>query len=240
MRRDARAVLLLLVGGAFLKAGLTGTYLNYVHRAFLPLVLLSGVALVVLAAVTLWQSVRGAGRRPEDAAATSAAGGLRVGWSLLLPALTLLLIAPPALGSFQASRVGAAPVERVGRAKLGALAEEGPVRVSLRDYASFALHDQGQTLAGRRLVLSGFVTAGPEGQPYLTRFAVSCCAADARPAKVGLAGDIPTTLRPGEWVEVEGIYTERVDRDPVNGAAIPYLLVTGVRSIPAPSWPYES
>ena len=57
--------------------------------------------------------------------------------------------------------------------------------------------------------------------------------------KVGLSGDLPGELSSDQWIEVEGVYAEQVDRDPVNGDAIPYLQVVSLRTIDAPANPYE-
>ncbi|HEX6872858.1 MAG TPA: TIGR03943 family protein [Micromonosporaceae bacterium] len=277
MRRDAQAVLLLLVGGTLLKISLTGSYVRYVKPGLLPLLLIAGVALLAIAAVTLWQSLRSrtgqsgpVATEAVEAGAVSAVGGSaghlieastvapqgseadhsdhpaghhhddgRVGWLLLVPALALLLLAPPALGSFQASRSGTA-LSAASKSDFAPLPEGDPVRVQMLDYAARAVFDQGRSLASRRVTMSGFIIAGPDGQPYLARLVVGCCAADARPVKVGLTGDVPADLVPDQWVEVEGLYSDRTSRDPVNRELIPYLQVTSVRQIEAPEQPYES
>jgi uncharacterized repeat protein (TIGR03943 family) len=255
VRRDAQAVLLLLVGGTLLKIGIAGTYVRYVKPGQLWLLLAAGAVLLTVAGVTLWDSIRGTANRggAHTAYAVEAAaeadglvpapsddhGQPWVAWLLLVPALALLIFSPPALGSFQASRNGTALGSRAS-SDYAPLPAGDPVSVTLLDYASRAVFDRGQSLAGRRVQLTGFVIAGPSGQPYLARMIVSCCAADARPVKVGLAGDVPSNLRADEWVEVVGTYTERSDRDPVNGETIPYVQVASVRGIPAPNEPYET
>ncbi len=166
-------------------------------------------------------------------------GEPRVAWLLLLPALALLLFAPPALGSYQATRNGTA-LSSQANSDFPPLPEGDPVRISMLDYAGRAVFDQGRSLLGRQVTLSGFIIAGPDGQPYLARMVVTCCAADGRPVKVGLAGDLPTTLKPDEWIEVVGGYIDRSDKDPVNAELVPYIQVTSVRDIPAPQAQYES
>jgi uncharacterized repeat protein (TIGR03943 family) len=235
VKRDAQGVLLLLVGGTVLKIGLLGTYVRYVKPGLLPLLLIAGIALMTVGGATLWQVVR-AGHGP--------AGGHdheepRVAWLLLVPTLTLLLFAPPALGAFQADRNGTALSSR-SESDFVPLPDGDPVRLSLMEYASRAVFDTGRSLAGRRVVVSGFVIVRPGAQPYLARLVVTCCAADARPIKVGLDGQVPPELAAEEWIEVEGTYTERSDRDEVNGEVIPYLQVVSTRGIPAPEQQYES
>ncbi len=166
-------------------------------------------------------------------------GEPRVAWLLLLPALALLLFAPPAIGSFQASRNGTALGSQAG-SDFAPLPEGDPVRISVLDYASRAVFDQGRSLGDRRVMLSGFLIAGPNGEPYLARMMVQCCAADARPIKVGLAGDVPVDVGQDDWLEVVGTYTDRADRDPVNGERIPYLQVASSKVISAPTQQYES
>jgi uncharacterized repeat protein (TIGR03943 family) len=275
MRKDAQAVLLLLVGGTLLKISLAGTYVRYVKVGQFPLLVSAGAVLVLVGLVTLWQTLRPAKRHaPAHAGAHTYAhhaahdghgsgehrsdehesneresgepglgehvhGEPRVGWLMLAPALALLLIAPPALGAFQASRNGTA-LQAPSNADFAPLPDGDPVRISVLDYASRAVFDHGQSLRERRVTLSGFIIAGPHGQPYLARMIVTCCAADARPVKVGLTGDVPGALAPDQWVEVVGTYTDRADRDSVNGEIIPYLQVVSTKDIAAPAMQYES
>jgi putative membrane protein len=100
------------------------------------------------------------------------------------------------------------------------------------DYAARAVVEQGQSLSGRRVMLTGMVVTGANDRPYLGELVVDCCAADARPVLVGLTGAVPNNLVPGAWIEVEGGYTDRIERDPHSGDLIPYLEVSSVRAVP--------
>ena len=144
-----------------------------------------------------------------------------------------------ALGSFSAARSGTA----LGAAPASdqpPLPEGDPVRLSMMDYASRAVYDNGRSLAGRHLTLSGFVLPGDGGTWYLTRMVITCCAADAQPIKVGLTGTVPGGLKANDWIQVTGSYATRKDRDPVNQEPIPYLSVESSTPIPAPARQYES
>ncbi|HEY7223297.1 MAG TPA: hypothetical protein VH561_06770 [Micromonosporaceae bacterium] len=162
--------------------------------------------------------------------------GTRGGWALLVAALAILVLSPPALGSYPATRGGTTTVPGTD---LPAIPSGDPAAMSLVDYTAHALAG-GQALAGRRVRLVGFVVPGPRGEPYLARLAVGCCAAGARPVKVGLTGDLPGVLASGAWVEVIGSYAEQTDQDPVNGAPIAYVSVESVAGIDPPPDPYES
>jgi TIGR03943 family protein len=352
MRRYAQTALLVLLGGMLIKLVATNTHVRYVRAGYAPLLLLTGVVLLVVAAVTLWRDLRsdaitrdddtiagglkldgifgvdraraaraaaeatrevGAvhrdralaagraaaaheglgetpgdleptgmhapttaletvrtdsfrtdGRRPVSGAA--AGSGLRpqpsgspasavpagsspassgpttpirrrtsVGWVLVAAAVSVLVIAPPALGSFSVVRAGTLDGSRA----VGAVPEGDPVPMTLAEYAAQATAG-GQALAGRRVRLVGFVIAGPRREPFLARLTMGCCAAGAQPVKIGLTGDLPGMLTADTWVEVVGVYTDQVGRDPVNGAPIPYISVVEVATIEPPANPYES
>jgi putative membrane protein len=160
----------------------------------------------------------------------------RVSWLLVLPLLALILVAPPALGSYSAMRTGTALQAPFGYAELPA---GDPVPLGLVDYAGRAAYGHGRSLGGRQVRITGFVALDSAGAPYLVRMALNCCAADAQPVKVGLSGRIPPVLRPDTWLQVTGRYTARRTTDPVNGGVIPYLEVSTAKPVPAPHDPYD-
>ncbi|MFC7528620.1 TIGR03943 family putative permease subunit [Actinoplanes sp. GCM10030250] len=231
MNRQAQAVVLLLFGGAILKASLSDLYLRYVKEGLRPFLLVAGAVLVVTAVATLWYELR-----PSDDPPDHHHHEPRVGWLLILPVLGLLLVAPPALGSFTAGQSGTVPVTDSDYSELPT---EDPAPIGLLDYASRALYDDGRSLAGRRVQLTGFVAAGEDGAPMLARIVVSCCAADGRPIKVGLSGGPVLDVPAGTWVRVTGTHSPKRGTDPVNQADIAYLEVTGWQPITPPKRPYE-
>ncbi len=186
MNRQAQAVVLFLVGGAMVHAGSTDLYLRYVKAGLQPLVIGAGVVLIVAALATVWyerkRAKSGAGKEVH------AHREPRVAWLLVLPLFALILVAPPALGSYSALRTGTSLQEPLAYAPLPA---GDPVRLSLVDYAGRAAYDQGRSLGDRRIAITGFVALDGKGTPYLVRMALNCCAADAQPVKVGLTGRIP-------------------------------------------------
>jgi uncharacterized repeat protein (TIGR03943 family) len=247
VRRELHALVLALLGGTLLKLAITGDFARYVRVGVRPYLILASVVVLVVAGITLWQAVA---RRtvpalpreddgPDHHGHAHSSGRFDVAWLLLLPMLVLLLIAPPALGSFSASRSGTA-LGAAQTSHLPPLPDGDPVRLSVLDYASRAVFDRGRSLTGRQVTLSGFVLAGTGGTWYLTRMVITCCAADAQPVKVGLTGAVPAGLNANDWIRVTGTYLPRQDKDPVNGEAIPYLTVTSTATIPAPAQQYDS
>jgi uncharacterized repeat protein (TIGR03943 family) len=240
VNRQAQAVVLLLVGGAILRASLTDLYLRYVKEGLRPFLIAAGVLLVASAVATLWYELR-SGRRTAAPAEHDDGHGHshaepRVAWLLVLPVFALLLVAPPALGSYAANRAGTALQETSDFPPLPA---GDPVQIALVDYATRAVYDEGKSLTGRRVRVTGFVMVGDDGAPYLARMMLSCCAADARPVKIGLDGAVPTGLAADSWLEVVGRYSSRSTKDSVNDGVIPYLDVEEARSIAAPTNQYD-
>jgi uncharacterized repeat protein (TIGR03943 family) len=231
VNRETQGVVLLLVGGSVLYASLTDLHLRYVKGGLRPLLLVAAAVLIATAVATLWREFRTRGRK---------AGGHhhepRVSWLLVLPVFALMLAAPPALGSYAADRAGTGIQEPPGFADLPAA---DPVRLTVLDYATRAVYDHGKSLTGRHVRLTGFVSTGPGGTPVLTRMFLSCCAADAQPIKVGLAGQLPAGLKPDTWVEVVGTYTGKQVKDDVNGRPIPFLDVDTVTKVTPPRERYE-
>jgi uncharacterized repeat protein (TIGR03943 family) len=232
VNRETQGIVTGLVGGAVLYASLTDAYLRYVKAGLRPLLLLTAVILLVTAAVTLWQEYRSQ-RKEEDHGHRES----RLSWLLVAPVFALVIAAPPALGSYTAGRAGTALQQPVGYADLPAT---DPLPLPVLDYAARAAYDHGRSLDGRRIRLTGFISYGRTGTPYLTRMTLNCCAADAQPIKVGLAGTLPPTLKADTWIEVTGTYTDRMAKDDINGGPIPFIVVVDSRPVPAPEEQYEN
>jgi uncharacterized repeat protein (TIGR03943 family) len=248
VNRQAQAAVLFLLGAALLHAGFTDLYLRYVKAGLRPMLLASGVVLIAAALATVWYEWRGKRTQPdaEDHDHAQDHGHAqdhehahhepRVSWLLVLPLLALILVAPPALGSYSALRAGTALQQPYG---YGDLPADGPLRLSLVDYAGRAAYDHGRSLEGRQIKVTGFIALDHSGAPYLVRMALNCCAADAQPVKIGLTGRIPPVLQPDAWLEVTGTYTARRTKDPVNHGPIPYFQVTTAKPVPTPPDPYD-
>ncbi|MFH8450966.1 TIGR03943 family putative permease subunit [Streptomyces fungicidicus] len=229
LSHQAQAALLFLLGATVLHAGLTDLHLRYVKAGLRPLLLLSGAVLIATAAATVWY----AWRRPRRAEGHREP---RVSWLLTLPLFALILVAPPALGSYSATHTGTALREPLG---FPDLPDEGPLRLGVGEYAARAVYDHGRHLRGRSISVTGFVALDGDGAPYLVRMGLNCCAADAQPVKIALTGAVPPVLRPDTWLELTGAYSPRRTTDPVNDGPVPYFEVTAAEPVPAPADPYD-
>ncbi len=254
MNRQAQGVVMLLFGGAVLKASVTDMYLRYVKEVLQPFLIAASVLLIAAGLMTLWYDLRAgrgdhaghgpgdrAGHGHEDAHGHGAGQHRepRVGWLLILPVLGLLLVSPPALGSYTAATAGTSLSDEQRVVDFPPLPQVSLVELTVLDYAARAVWDDGESLQGRRVQLTGFIVTDRHGEPFLARLVLTCCAADARPVKVGLTGDVPDGLPDDTWVTVIGGYVEQTSIDPINEATIPYLQVESWREVEPPSQPYE-
>lgn len=240
MNRQAQSAVLFLLGASLLHAGTTDLYLRYVKQGLRPLVLLAGAVLIAAAVATVWYERKRARSRKhthdERPDAEHTHSEPRVSWLLVLPLLALILVAPPALGSYSATRTGTALQEPLAYPELPAA---DPLPLNVVDYAGRAVYDHGRTLQGRRIQLTGFLSLDRDGTPYLVRMALNCCAADAQPVKVALTGAVPPVLQPDTWLRITGTYTPRRTKDPVNGGPIPFIEVTEAKPVAEPTDPYD-
>lgn len=237
MTRDVGAVILVLVGGAILRISLGVTYLNYVKESLRPWLLVSGAVLVVLGLLTMldiWRASRSS--PPDDPAEAHEHSTPRAAWLLLLPVLAIFLVAPPALGAYSAERETAFVTAPAIGSEVPALPAGDPVALSLGDYASRAVWDEGRSLSGRTVELTGFVSAAPGGGWYLTRLSLSCCAADASATKVTVL-EAPYQPPIDTWVTVAGAWVPGGATQ--SETAIPWVRAVEMAEVPAPTDPYE-
>lgn len=257
MTRDVGSALLVLVGAAILRIASADTYLRYVKASMRPWLLTAGAILVVLGILALldvWRSVRAESRaraeghdhaaephEHDDVDAFDDGHGHgsrlpRAAWLLVLPVAALFVVPPPALGAFTAERQQATTVAPAVGAAPPPLPAGAVVPLALNDFASRAVWDDGRTLAGRTVSLTGFASAAPGGGWYLTRLALTCCAADATVTKITVKGG---TLQPAtnQWVTVVGHWVPGGGTN--SETAIPWIQAQTMTPQPAPKDPYE-
>ncbi|MEV6179606.1 TIGR03943 family protein [Streptomyces sp. NPDC052015] len=265
-RYGPAVLLLLTGGAVLRIALFSELYLRYVQAGLRPYLVVSGAALVLLGLLTAaLQSrtpdaredghVADGDREPHGHAADgdrephgrAADGdrephghahhpaGSRLAWLLALPALALLLFPPPALGSYSADREAAQRAAQ-GVGTFPALPAEDPVELTLAEFSSRAVYDSGRSLKGRTVRMTGFVTHGDDGTSYLTRLAVTCCAADATTSKVQVRG--ADALPADTWITVTGAWHPKGTLGSEE-AWPPVLDAATVTRVKQPADPYE-
>ncbi|HET7235195.1 MAG TPA: TIGR03943 family protein [Actinomycetota bacterium] len=161
------------------------------------------VAAVLLTASTIGRIVSARTTAPEPLRAREA-------WimALMVVPVVLVLAAPPAtLGTFSAGK-------RSGFSGAGFAAsatEIGEGELTLVDVAAAQTTPEGERAlaarAGETVTFVGFVVRRddtPADEILLTRYVVSCCAADATVAQVRVVNVRPGEFEADDWVEVTG------------------------------------
>jgi uncharacterized repeat protein (TIGR03943 family) len=237
--RRTQGAMLVLVGGIALWLGLSQAALAYVRPGLRTPLAASGLVLLLLSLVALW--------RPASATDehTQAHGthGPRSAWLLMLPMLVLLLVTPPALGSYAASRQApGANGGSVGEFPPLADPVDGVVPLMVSEFVDRALYDRKHSLEGQRVRLVGFVVPDQGGgrEYQLTRFNLFCCAADAEAYSVVVRGD--ATLRQADqWLLVEGHWLPQPVPEPASASTKPPVLIAdSVTTIHPPPNRYEN
>lgn len=256
MNRKTQGVLLLVAGLVALRLVVTRTLDSYVKLSMYWPLLLAGGVLVILGFATSFRGAAeedraasggpdgddGHGHGDEGAHAGHHHGrGPAIGWLLVLPLVVLLLVAPAPLGADAARRQEArAPVYLGTEFPPLPATADGVAELPLTETIDRALWDSADSLDGTPVRLEGLVVHSddlPDGF-LLTRFVLSCCAADAIPVQVGVRGG----GRPAEdtWVEVEGtvVPAPAVAPDTVDLPRVD-IEASSVREVPRPGDTYE-
>lgn len=241
MNRIGRAIVLVSFGAITARLLWSGGFGWFVQqRMRLPL-LAATVVLLVFGLYEVWAANReerrdsGAARRPVSPA---------VGWLLVLPLVVLFSVAPTGLGAAAADRVEAYNPTETTVTFEPLDTSMGPVPMRVFDFLDRAAWDEERSLEGVTVRLEGLVVNDdsiPDGFK-LTRFLVSCCAADGIPLQVAIHGAGPK-LDNDTWVVADVIwrvpevpYVESgEERWTVEADAVEITVVPK-----APNNPYES
>lgn len=227
-RRLARGLVLACWAGFFAWLHVSGEKTRYLGPRTYWVVVFGAVVLGAAALAHLL-TARGAAR-PLTA---------RDAWGMgvvLVPLLAVAAVPSAELGALAASRKSAG----AGAAAVGAIAPPAPEAGDEISFAEIHYASTSETYAGEagiaegmELELVGFVTHPgglPNGTLGLTRFQVSCCAADAVPYTVPLVLD-PAAHDDDEWLRVsgrlailEGVYVlDPAAVEPIDAPDDPYL-----------------
>lgn len=230
MKRDVQGAVLLLLGLLLMRLALGGSYVNYVKVSMRPILIVTAICILGLAAwnlVSVWRNAQD----PDDGHGHSDLS--RVAWLMLLPVVVVFVVSPRPLGAYTAARqLATAPiVEDAG--ELPPLPPGDPVSMPIGEYTTRAVWGKGVSLEDRDITLTGFVTPDPDGGWWLTRLGLACCAADALSFRVRvLDTEAP---RSNSWVEVTGRWSPGESGDD----GIPLITADAVRQVPQPQNPYE-
>jgi uncharacterized repeat protein (TIGR03943 family) len=227
-----QAYLILLFGGALVRLAAGDALLRYVRPVARPWVLLAGIGMIVLAVALLGDAQRYRGSAVDLPRGSSFS--VPTGWLLLAPVIAIVVVAPPALGSFSANRESSPVAASAAVHKdFAGLTGPAPHRLGLFDFTTRVLWDSARTVTGTDVTLTGFVLSQRTDGFVLARLVVTCCAADARPVEVFVRS--PTHPAEDSWVAVTGRYAGTDKAQPT----FPVLAASIVLPVKQPVNPYD-
>ena len=243
MTRQTQGLLLAFLGAVLLRLAFSDTYLRYVTDWMKWPIVISGLLLLLLALGPILQLGEHRESRPDgpDEALHDHVGAIgshshpvpAVTWLLVLPGLVTFLISPPELGSYLAERRSGDTVAVAEPAELADLDSSALIPINVSEFI-WRAQDGGESLEDQQVLLTGFVSYDPDGDWFVTRMSIGCCAADALAFRVRATG----AERPprDQWIEATGVY---VPGTGIDQKSEPELDVSLVSHIEAPKQPYE-
>ncbi len=223
-------------GVLLLNYWLTGKLGLLIHPRYFWLSITAGFGLLLISALGVWQ-LRQPGSKVRHFTL------FPPGWmsGLLLAAACLgLLVTPRPFASQTALQRGVTESLALSRAQPQTFrASTRPEARSLIDWVrTLAVYPEPDAYTGQKVKVQGFVIHSPElPDQYLTlsRFAITCCAADAYP--VGLPVKLTQsriTYPPDTWLEIEG----QMITDNLAGKRQLTIQASALKPIPEPKNPY--
>lgn len=209
------------------------------QRMRIPLI----VATAMLLLFGAFEALDGSREEQDDAAASRRSAGPAIGWLLILPLVVLISVAPTGLGAAAADRVDAyTPTEKQDSYE-SLDASAGPVEMRVFDFLDRAIWDDARSLEGVTVRLEGLVVNDPEiaNGFKLTRFLVSCCAADGIPLQVTVR-DATQVFSDDTWVVADVVWRppDIAYLDMGNDLVVEADAVTITEVTDARNDPYES
>lgn len=219
----------------------TGKLSLLIHRDYFWLVISGGISLSILSSLKALDLLR---KRPNNIPDVRHITLFPPGFSsalLLSTAILGLAIAPRAFASQTAIQRGVTEVLQATRSQPQAFrASIRPEERSLIDWVrTLNVYPEPDAYSGQKVKVQGFVI-NPSGLPpqylLLSRFVITCCAADAYP--VGLLVKLPSNHQvysQDSWLEVEG---EMITQEVQNKRQLT-IQASSLKPIPEPQNPYE-
>lgn len=227
--------------------GLTDAMLKYLRPSMRPWIVTAGVGLVAIGVYGIVRARQLAVEtRAHDhttiATTTTKKRRPRIGWLLVTPVVAIILFGPQPMGDFALRRTPHLPEYAFDIAAYASSSGQRVPALKMSDFLGGATqsgnHDY---LVSHDIALRGFVSfrgvAGPDSF-VLTRYLISCCAADAQPLSVTIVGATSVPDK-NQWLDVTARYDPTI-RPVANGGYGPVLRAKHLQPISPPTGPYES
>ena len=248
MNRIDLAGLTIVSGGFALWAVVTDAVLLYLRPSMAPYLAAAGVVLVLIGLGVLAHAVAARRSAPRlDPADVESHRPSMVGWLLVLPLCVAVIVGTDALGAFAATRqVGSRTfadrrVDITEYLEASSFGGQTPALRVLDITCAVAQEDQRAALAGREIVLTGFVVTegAPEGSFYLTRFVIGCCAGDGLPVQIEVRANGMSIPPDDAWIDAEVVVDLAASPQEPTGTDPVVADLIDLEQVDPPDEPYE-
>lgn len=218
-----------------------------IHPNYFGLVVVTGFALLIIAALRLFQVLVQVRQRAKGRAMTMPVGQhlslFPPGWSsalLLATAILGLLVTPKVFASQTAIQRGVTESVTMTRSQPQTFRSVSkPEERSLIEWVrTLAVYPEPDAYTGQPVKLQGFVVHPPDlPSQYLliSRFVITCCAADAYPVGLPIKLSGNRDAYPSDsWLEIEG----KMITETLKGKRQLIVEASSLKKIPEPANPY--
>lgn len=227
-------------GVLLVKYWLNGKLALLIHPDYFWLEIVTALSLLAVSGFKGWELLRRRAVTPKVQHLTLFPPGLSSAL-LLVTAILGLAITPHVFASQTALQRGVTDSVTLTRSQPKAFrSSRRPEERSLVDWVrTLNVYPEPDAYTGQKVKVQGFVIHPPElSQEYLllSRFVITCCAADAYP--VGLPVKLTQNSQiypPDTWLEVEG----QMSTENLGGKRQLTIQASSVKQIPEPQNPYE-
>lgn len=239
MIRSFQGLLLLGLSIFFASKAANGQLTWYINARFIPLTIFGIIMLAILAQTVFTEIKRSrqralAGEHDHDHA--PAPSSL---WFMLVPLLVGVLIPARPLDSSAFATKGFntnAPLVSADSSAL--LFETDSEERNVLDWIKLFNYEEDVTqFIGQKASVIGFVYSNEdlsENQFFVSRFVVSCCAADGFAIAMAAEWDDAAALQQDSWVLVKGT----IEAITIDDRRVPMIVAESVQEVPVPSQPY--
>jgi uncharacterized repeat protein (TIGR03943 family) len=239
MIRSFQGLLLLGLSIFFASKAANGQLTWYINARFIPLTIFGIIMLAILAQTVFTEIKRSrqraqAGEHDHDHA--TAPANL---WFMLVPLLIGVLIPARPLDSSAFATKGFntnAPLVSADSSAL--LFETDSEERNVLDWIKLFNYEENVTqFIGQKASVIGFVYFNEdlsENQFFVSRFVVSCCAADGFAIAMAAEWDDAAALQQDSWVLVKGT----IEAITINDRRVPMIVAESVQEVPVPNQPY--
>lgn len=239
MIRSFQGLILLGLSIFFASKAANGQLLWYINARFVPLTIF-GIIMLAILAQTIFSEIKRSRQREQQGEHnhdhTPAPAAL---WMLLVPLLIGILIPPRPLDSSAFATKGfntSAPLLSADSSTQ--LFETASEERNVLDWIKLFNYEQDiAQFLGQKASVIGFVHFDEQlsgNQFFVSRFVVSCCAADGFAIAMAAEWDDASALQQDSWVLVKG----DIDSIMLNDRRVPMIVVESVQEVPVPNQPY--